>query len=345
MTTTISSATTASVQTTNAAADAANTGSRGSSGKADAANTGSGGSGGIGAGGGRSIGSGGSSSGRSGSAKATLILGGTGKTGRRIAERLAAKGRKVRIGSRSATPSFDWDQPATWGPALADVDAVYISYYPDIAVPGAPETVKAFAETALKHGVRRMVLLSGRGETEAQHAEQLLMASGADWTILRCSWFNQNFNEGAFLDAVLSGEVALPAGDIPEPFVDTDDIADVAVAALTEPGHIGKLYELTGPRLMTFAETIAEIARATGKPVRFVQVSVDEFAAGMRALQVPEEVIQLVSYLFGEVLDGRNANVTDGVRQALGRPARDFAEYARDAAATGVWNAIPSTRA
>jgi uncharacterized protein YbjT (DUF2867 family) len=281
----------------------------------------------------------------SGGGKLTLILGGTGKTGRRIAERLAAKGRAVRIGSRAGNPGFDWDQPATWKPALADVEAVYISYYPDIAVPGAPEKVKAFTELALKHGVRRLVLLSGRGETEAQHAEQMLIDSGADWTILRCSWFAQNFNEGAFLDAVLSGEVALPVGDIPEPFVDTDDIADVAVAALTEPGHVGKLYELTGPRLLTFADAIAEISRAAIRPIRFVKVSADDYIAAMAEMQLPEEVVKLVAYLFTEVLDGRNAHVTDGVRQALGRPARDFAEYARDAAATGVWNAIPSARA
>jgi len=169
----------------------------------------------------------------------------------------------------------------------------------------------------------------------------LLIESGADWTILRCSWFAQNFNEGVFVDAVLSGEVTLPAGDIPEPFVDTDDIADVAVAALTEPGHVGQLYELTGPRSITFAEAVSAIAKASGRDIRFVQVTVDQFAIGMREMQVPEEVIQLVSYLFGEVLDGRNAHVTDGVRRALGRAPRDFADYARDAAATGVWNASP----
>jgi len=273
--------------------------------------------------------------------KPVLILGGTGKTGRRIAERLTAKGRAVRIGSRSATPAFDWDNRATWNDALTDVESVYVSYYPDIAVPGAPETVRAFADLALRRGVRRLVLLSGRGETEAQHAEQLLIESGADWTILRCSWFAQNFNEGVFVDAVLSGEVTLPAGDIPEPFVDTDDIADVAVAALTEPGHVGQLYELTGPRSITFAEAVSAIAKASGRDIRFVQVTVDQFAIGMREMQVPEEVIQLVSYLFGEVLDGRNAHVTDGVRRALGRAPRDFADYARDAAATGVWNASP----
>jgi uncharacterized protein YbjT (DUF2867 family) len=275
---------------------------------------------------------------------ATLILGGTGKTGRRIAERLTARGRAVRIGSRSAEPAFDWDDRATWAPALQGVDAVYVSFYPDIAVPGAPETIRAFAELAVTNGVRRLVLLSGRGEAEAQRAEEMLKASGADWTILRCSWFCQNFNESFLLDPVLSGEVALPAGTTPEPFVDADDIADVAVAALTEEGHVGELYELTGPRLLTFAEAVADIARACGREIRYVPITPAQFAEGMKEQQVPADVIALVTYLFTEVLDGRNAQMTDGVRRALGREARDFAVFARDAAATGVWNPTPSAR-
>jgi len=269
----------------------------------------------------------------------TLILGGTGKTGRRIAERLTTLGRAVRIGSRSGEPAFDWENQATWAPALRGVTAVYVSYYPDLAVPGAPDVIRAFADLALQHGVRRLVLLSGRGEAEAQRAEQLLIDSGADWTILRCSWFNQNFSESFFLEPVLSGEVALPAGSVPEPFVDVDDIADVAVAALTDDRHIGQLYELTGPRLLTFAEAVSEIARATGREIRFVPITLEQFSAGMAAQQVPSDVIGLVSYLFGEVLDGRNAHLTDGVRRALGRAPRDFADFARDVAASGVWSA------
>ncbi len=91
----------------------------------------------------------------------------------------------------------------------------------------------------------------------------------AEWTILRSSFFSQNFSESFFLEPILGGEVALPAGDVPEPFVDAEDIADVAVAALTEDGHAGELYELTGPRLLTFAEAVGEISRATGRKVRY----------------------------------------------------------------------------
>jgi uncharacterized protein YbjT (DUF2867 family) len=267
-----------------------------------------------------------------------VVLGGTGKTGRRILERLRARDVPVRVGSRSGEPPFDWQDPTTWASALEGASAVYVSYFPDLAVPGAPEAVGALAEQAQRSGVGKLVLLSGRGEEEAQRSEQVVAAAGIPWTVVRCSWFNQNFSEGYLLDPILGGEVALPAGDVPEPFVDAEDIADVAVTALTEDGHEGEIYELTGPRLLTFAEAIGEIGRAAGRELSYVQVSVDEYAAAAAELDVPEDVIWLVRYLFSEVLDGRNASLTDGVQRALGREPRDFAEFARASAATGVWN-------
>ncbi|WP_395449613.1 NAD(P)H-binding protein [Aminobacter sp. UC22_36] len=269
--------------------------------------------------------------------KPVLILGGTGKTGRRIAEQLAQHNLPVRIGSRSATPSFDWEDRASWAGAVEGVSAIYISYYPDLAAPGAAEAVGAFAELAVGMGVKRLVLLSGRGEPEAQQAEAVVRQSGADWTILRCSWFMQNFSEGFLLDAVLAGEVALPVGAIREPFIDTDDIADAAVAALSDDRHIGQLYELTGPRMLTFADAVAEISAATGRDVRFVEISADEFKAGLAEQRLPQDLIDLLAMLFTEVLDGRNQHVVDGVSRALGRPARDFTDYANNAAATGIW--------
>jgi uncharacterized protein YbjT (DUF2867 family) len=276
--------------------------------------------------------------------KPILVLGATGKTGRRVLGRLTARGVPTRAGSRSAPSRFDWEDLSTWAPALRDVKSVYISYYPDIAVPGAVETVGSFAELAVTSGVPRLVLLSGRGEAEAERAEQAVRDSGAELTILRSTWFAQNFSEDYLLEHVLSGEVALPGGDTPEPFVDADDIADVAVAALTEDKHIGQLYELTGPRLLTFAEAAAEIAKAAGREVRYVPVSVQEYAAAAAEQGVPDEVIDLLTYLFGEVFDGRNAHLADGVQRALGREPRDFADYARDAAATGVWDPPPAGR-
>ncbi|WP_433346309.1 NAD(P)H-binding protein [Microtetraspora malaysiensis] len=268
-----------------------------------------------------------------------LVLGGTGKTGRRVVTRLHERDVPVRVGSRSGDPAFDWEDPATWAPALQGVGAVYVSYYPDLAVPGAPEAVGAFARLAVDSGARRLVLLSGRGEEEAQAAERALIDSGADWTILRAAWFDQNFSENYLLEPVLAGHVVLPAGDVAEPFVDADDIADVAVAALTEDGHSGQIYELTGPRLLTFADAVAAIATASGREVGYTRVSPEDYASALAAEGVPADVIDLLIYLFTTVLDGRNASLGDGVRRALGRSPRDFADYAREAAATGIWKA------
>ena len=270
----------------------------------------------------------------------TLVLGGTGKTGRRVAERLEARGLPVRIGSRSGQPPFDWEDRSTWAPALDGVKAAYVSYYPDLAVPGAAETVGSFAELATKGGVPRLVLLSGRGEPEAQLAEQAVRAAGAEVTILRAAWFAQNFSENYLLDGVLSGEVVLPAGEVPEPFVDADDIADVAVSALTDDKHTGQLYELSGPRLLSFADAVEEISAAAGREIRYVPISIEEFVAAAYE-DVPAEAVELLTYLFGEVLDGRNAHLADGVQRALGREPRDFRDYARATAATGVWNSSP----
>ena len=269
--------------------------------------------------------------------KPILVLGASGKTGRRIVDRLLARQIPVRLGSRAAAPSFDWHDPSTWQPALDGVSAVYISYYPDIAITGAPEAIEAFTRQALASGVRRLVLLSGRGELEAQRAEQVLQRSGADWTILSCSWFMQNFSEGVFLDSLLGGTLSLPVDNISEPFVDTDDIADVAVAALTESGHVGKVYELTGPRLMTFAQAVEAIAVAAGRAIRFETVSMDAFARSLEEHRQPAEIVGFLQYLFGEVLDGRNEYLTDGVQRALGRAPRDFTDYAKRTAAARTW--------
>ena len=266
-----------------------------------------------------------------------LVTGGTGKTGRRVADRLHGRGLPVRVGSRSGEPPFDWAAPATWAPALDGATSAYLSFFPDLAVPGASDAIAEFAELAMSVGTNRLVLLSGRGEEEAQRAEQALQDSGAAWTVVRCSWFDQNFSESFFLEPVLAGEVALPADGVLEPFVDAEDIADVAVAALTEDGREGQVYELTGPRLLTFAEAVGEIARASGRDIRYLPISIEQFTGGLTEAEVPDDVVSLLGYLFTEVLDGRNAQLANGVQRALGREPRDFRDYALDTAATGVW--------
>lgn len=270
--------------------------------------------------------------------KPILVIGGNGKVGRRVADRLTSRGIDVRIGSRSANPPFDWNDSNTWPAAIDGVRAAYISYYPDLALPGADEAIRAFTSLAVQKGLKRLVLLSGRGEPEAQEAEQVLMASGADWTVVRPSWFAQNFSENFFLDGILAGEVVFPRDGVLEPFIDAEDIADVVVAALTDDRHIGQLHELTGPRMLTFREAVAEIAQATGRDIRYVPVSVEDYAVELRKQDgIPAEFVGLLERLTSEVLDGRNEYVTDGVQMALGRAPRDFSDYVRATAQTGVW--------
>ena len=269
----------------------------------------------------------------------TLVLGATGKTGHRVLARLAAAGHAVRSGSRSADPPFDWVQPATWAPAVSGVHSIYLTYQPDLAFPGAADRVAGVVAAAKAAGVQRIVLLSGRNEPGARAAELIVEQSGLEWTVLTASFFAQSFSELPMaLDGVLDGELAFPAGDVREPFVDADDIAEAAFAALTTDRHLRRRYELTGPRLMTFADAVAEIAAATGRRIEYVPITIDDMSAAMRAEGVPEGDVEAYAELFATVLDGRNAYVSDDVERILGRPPRDFAAYVAATLPTGVWN-------
>ncbi|MFB7137806.1 NmrA family NAD(P)-binding protein [Streptomyces sp. NPDC056237] len=271
--------------------------------------------------------------------ESVLVTSGTGKTGRRVVERLAARGVPVRSGSRGGEVRFDWADESSWAEALRGVDASYVTYYPDLAAPGAPEAMAAFGRIAVENGVRRLVLLSGRGEPQAVVAEESLRASaaGAELTVVRSAFFAQNFSEGAMLDGVLGGEVVFPAGGTAEPFVDVDDLADVVVAALTEDGHAGAVHELTGPRLLTFDEVASEIARATGRTVRYLPVTGPEYARMLENYGVPGPEAGFLAELFTTLLDGHNATVTEGMKRVLRRDPQDFGAFARVAARAGAW--------
>lgn len=266
------------------------------------------------------------------------IIGGLGKTGGRVAERLTERGINIRAASRSTAPRFDWQDRSTWRQALEGASAAYVTFQPDLAVGWAAEAISAFAKTAVEAGLGHIVLLSGRGEDGAVRSEEKLKAAGMDYTVLRASWFNQNFSEGAFVDGLLQGKLALPAGDVPEPFVDADDIADAAVECLADPSHRNQTYELTGPRALTFRQAISEIAAAANRAIDYETVSIDAFIAEMTAYGLPQETTDILHELFTQVLDGRNSPVMDGVSRILGRPARDFSDYARETAATGLWS-------
>lgn len=267
-----------------------------------------------------------------------LVTGGTGKTGRRIVEKLRKIGKPTRVGSRSSTPAFDWNNDSNWDACLENVEAVYISYAPDLAMPGATDTIQTFVDRAVASGVKRLVVLSGRGEEEAQACEQIIINSGLEWTVVRASWFFQNFSEGAFIDMVLAGQITLPAGDTLEPFVDVDDIADVATVALSQDGHSGQIYELTGPRLMSFTDIAADLSAACGREINYLDVPHDAFVNEVKASGAPQDVVWMLDYLFATVLDGRNSSLTDGVQRALGREPKDFRDFANAVARTGRWS-------
>lgn len=270
--------------------------------------------------------------------QSAVVIGGTGKTGARVAQRLTAVGIRTRIASRTSGTRFDWNDQTTWQPAMSGVEAAYVTYAPDLAVPESSTHIEELAELAYSEGVRRMVLLSGRGEPAAQKAEQVLADSGLEWAVVRASWFAQNFSEGYLLDPIREGHLELPVGGVGEPFIDVDDLADVAVAALTRTDLLGRVLEVTGPELLTFAEAVEAISAASGRAVSFETIGLQQFSDGMEEVGVPSDVVELLTYLFAEVLDGRNQSVTGVVEEVLERPARDFTTFAAEAARTGVWS-------
>ncbi len=270
-----------------------------------------------------------------------LVIGGTGKTGRRVVEQLNNKGFEPRIGSRQASPGFDWDNKDTWVDALNGIEKMYVTYYPDLAVPGAKESIKSLTYLAKELGVKKMVLLSGKGESEAEASEKIVMDSGLDYTIVRASWFNQNWSESFFLDAILSGEVALPMSDILIPFVDANDIAEVAATVLLDDVYNGEIIELTGPELITFKDIVDIISKTSGRRLDFYDITLEQYISGMKQMQIPNDVVWLIEYLFSHVLTNpKNQVVVHDIERILGRKAKPFIEYAQEVAKTGVWNQV-----
>jgi uncharacterized protein YbjT (DUF2867 family) len=247
-----------------------------------------------------------------------LVLGATGKTGRRVTELL---GPAARPASRSSATKFDWSLPDTWEPAVAGTTAAYV------VPPENPAALADFVPVAVKAGVTRLVLLSMRGAPEDDPFEAAIKNSGVEWTVLRPTWFMQNFDEDLFAEPVRHGELAVPAGQGVHPFIDVRDIAEVAVAALTQPGHAGETYELSGPESLSFPEMLARIVAVTGNPVLYTDVTPDDFAATLRGLGYPDEIAELVTMLLVRIRTGAEAHLSDGVQRVLGREPRTFADY------------------
>ncbi|WP_424532991.1 NAD(P)H-binding protein [Sphaerisporangium viridialbum] len=266
------------------------------------------------------------------SISSTLVTGGTGKTGRRVAALLDRRGVPARVASRSGPVRFDWVDETTWEPALAGVRAVYLIDSQDA---GAEAEARAFTKRAVAHGVDRLVLLSARvwaemGDPAGLAVENAVREAGVAWTILRPSWFAQNFGEDPLIaTAIARGDLRIPTGEGREPFIDAEDIAEVAVAALTGDGHAGEIYELSGPRALTWGQAVAEIARTTGRAVRFTPISDEQYRTELAAAGHPDDYAEITSALFAHIRHGRGAALSDGVRRALGREPADFASYAR----------------
>ncbi|HEV7721298.1 MAG TPA: hypothetical protein VGO60_08440 [Iamia sp.] len=259
----------------------------------------------------------------------TVVIGATGKTGRRVAAQLETAGQAVRPASRSLATRFDWDDPTTWAPALDGAAGLYL-------VPPESGDLAPFVAEVERSSVDRVVLLSARalgqsGDDHLERFEDAVTGSTRPWTILRPSWFAQNFDEGFYAPGIAEGALRLPVGTGREPFIDADDIAAVAVAALTEPGHEGRIYELSGPEAITFTEAVAVIAEASGRDLVFAAVEPDAWAAEMRGHEVPPPVIDLLGHLFAAIRAGENDHVSTGVTDALGRPPTTFAAWARKA--------------
>lgn len=265
-----------------------------------------------------------------------LVVGATGKTGSRVATKLEAKGLPVRRAARRSETPFDWEDQSTWAPILTGVTKAYVTYFPDLAFPGAIEKLEAFAKVALDTGLQHIVLLSGRGEHFASMGEEVIRKSGIGFTIVRSAWFAQNFSEGYLRDPILGGVLPMPGGDIAEPIIDIDDIADVVIAALTEKGHLGERYEVTGPRLMSFADMAEVLTTTLDRPIQHIPISFDDFHANVAA-SGDTFVADVFTAIARETLDGRNAHTADGIERALGRKPRDFADFAQTAMIDGAW--------
>lgn len=271
-----------------------------------------------------------------------LVTGATGKTGRRVAALLNAKGLTIRAVSRTSAIPFDWNDAFTWPAAVEDAGAVYL-VHPGLGSPDAANHIESFAKTAAAAGITKVVMVTtpddGSEFSQSMRlAERHVIDAGLALTSLRLRWFYQNFSEDFLLPSVLSGELRLPAGQGREAFVDADDIAEVAVTALTDDRHIGCNYEVTGPSLLTFDEIAKEITRGAGFTVRYVPLSPNDYVAEQLALGAPEDWVYTLSAMYQDIADGKLETFAGDVETVLGKPARRFSDFVKHAAHEGVWS-------
>jgi uncharacterized protein YbjT (DUF2867 family) len=249
-----------------------------------------------------------------------LILGGTGKVGRRLVDSLARAGHQARPASRHSAPHFDWNDPATWTTALAGAEGLFI-VGPGSATDWSPRLTQLLA-AAQSVDVQRAVLLSARGveflpDGAVARAEHALRCGPLPWTILRPTHFAQNFSEAMFVPR--DGVIRAPVGAGREPFIDVAEVADVASAVLASGGYDGATLPLSGPQGVSFPEAAQILTSAWGTPIRFEDESDDAHISRLHAAGTPEGYIQWRMAMLGGIRRGADAYLSDGVQQVLGR--------------------------
>ncbi len=267
-----------------------------------------------------------------------LVTGATGKVGSEILKQLIAKGADVRAGfhhpekanvTGAEVVAFDYSNPATVEAALVGVNKLFL-----MSPGNNAEQENRVTDLAKKAGVKHIVKLSAAGveandNSPLRIAEKHIEASGVAYTFLRPSWFSQNFSTGQ-LENIRAGEIRIPAGEGKTGFVDTRDIAAVAVAAFTEEGHANKAYIITGEKALDHFEVAAILSEAIGKEVRYEPITDEEFRAITTAQHWPQEIAETMSMLYGLVRNGWTSIVTNTVTEVLGRQPISFEQYAAD---------------
>lgn len=263
-----------------------------------------------------------------------VILGGTGKVGRRLTRSISDLGLEARPVGRGTVPAFDWREESTWGAALAGTVGAFV------VGPGSAtdwsETLSRFLAVAETTGLQHVVLLSARGVQfhptgAVATAERAVRNGPLAWTILRPTHFAQNFTEAMFVPQ--DGRIVAPVGAGAEPFIDIDDIAAVAAIVLTRRGYDGRVLELSGPRSLTFAEAAGVLSRVSGSPVQFVDESDAEHEERLRRVGIPDGYVEWRMAMLRGIRAGSDGALSDGVQEVLGRPATSFRAWAdREAA-------------
>jgi uncharacterized protein YbjT (DUF2867 family) len=268
-----------------------------------------------------------------------LIVGGTGTTGSRVADQVRGPGVAVRIATRRPSAAehvrFDWTEPRSHAGVLTGIDAIYL--VAPIGVTEPASLVEPFLATALHAGVRRVVLLSSsaipEGGTGLGGLHRLVRTTVPEWTVLRPSWFMQNFLGDHPVGTAVreSGEIVTATGDGRVAFIDAADIAAVAARALTDEEPHNTSYVLTGPEALSYADTAAIIAGVTGRPIRHRPVGPAELTDRLTAAGYPRDFAELLPGLDVAISTGTEDRVTTTVPELTGRPARSFTDFARDA--------------